>query len=125
MDFADTLLGGCPPSSAKEVDSALDVFRIVVSDPPTAKDFMSHWILYPEKRPKWPECTAKAVSVLANHQSCEHLIKLPSMKSGMVCKLNLPPGCGMIHAKGTRGHISWWLACGFDPLPHCEMKKAV
>jgi hypothetical protein len=43
----------------------------------------------------------------------------------MVCKVVLPPGCGMIHGRGTKGHISWWLARDFDPLPHCEIMNAL
>jgi hypothetical protein len=121
MEFADTLPDECPPSSATELNSSFFVFRIVSADPPTAHDFTSYWNLFPEKRPRWPECKARAVSVYDTRNDCEENLKLPRFRGYKLCKVNLAPGSGMIFKSGKGGHISWWIASGYDPLQHCEV----
>ena len=121
MVFADTLPDECPPSSAKELNATIYVFRIVESNPPTFQDFKSYWNLWPEKRSKWPECKAKSLSVFDSRKKCEEMLKLTRFKGQMACKVAVNPGAGMIDKTGRDGHISWWVANGYDPLQHCEV----
>lgn len=126
MDFADTLPDGCPPSNARELASALPLFRIVSSNPPTEKDFISYWHAQPGKREQWKdaECKARAISVYDSQKFCEDKLKLPTFKGKMVCRVTLPSGSGMVCAGGSSGHISWWVAKHCNPLECCEIVNA-
>jgi hypothetical protein len=110
----------CPPSSAKELSSAISFFRFVSTNPPTAQDFISYWHLFPQKRGSLPECKARAISIFETQQSCEKMKKLTIFKGKIVCRVNLSIESGMVE-RDKPGHCSWWMAKDFDPLQHCEI----
>jgi hypothetical protein len=92
----------------------LNVYRLVRSSPPTARDFASHKALG-IATPGIDECRTRACSVFASLEAVDRLRLLPKFKDHRcVVKLHLNNHSGLVNS-GKNGHYDWWLFRNFDP----------
>ncbi len=116
-----TLPENCPPSEAREPENEV-YYRLVEGSSPTARDFVSHRILYPTKSFEGrTECEVRSVSISSDSQKLQKLTKLNLHRNKRVARLVLPPESGAVLQTGHPTHHSWWLKAGFDPVSICEM----
>jgi hypothetical protein len=119
--FRDKLPSECPPSDAEEICASREVFRAVVSFPPTSNDFLSQRQENPERVFNGvSECNARGLSVFAEQRDCARALKLPRLRGRKLCKVRLEAGAGKIQQTFNPSHHTWWPFASFDILSHCE-----
>jgi hypothetical protein len=119
--YRETLPENCPHSDAAEITGDLDVYRLVVSLPPTDSDFRSQRVLNPQKTFRVDECICCGLSVWMDIAEATNTKKLPRFKNQLICKIKLQNGAGKIKQTGQRiAHRTWWPYSGYDILCRCE-----
>ena len=117
MNYREPLPSGCPPDTAEEIVHPRDMFRLVRTDPPTAKDFRSQRAEKPDRTfPKIDECQARGLSVHAERRDSEKALKLPALRGRLICRLRLGTGAGKIQQTGQPSHHTWWPLADYDVL---------
>lgn len=119
--WPDHFPSGCPPASA--IAAAGEVFRLVASDPPVARDFASHYFLYPDNSWGAHECSACGLSV---HDSLDNskraLGRMPALRNRNLRPargtLSPPFGVALDSPKSSPGHITWWIPESPPVPPH-------
>lgn len=125
MNYREPLPSGCPPDTAKEIDHPRDVFRLVRTDPPTARDFRSQRAEKPDRIfPGIDECQARGLSVHAERRDSERALRLPALRGRLICRLRLGAGAGKIQQTGRPSHHTWWPLADYDILAQCTMETA-
>jgi hypothetical protein len=117
----------CPPSESK--DAAVEVFRLVSTDPPAAIDFVSHAQTNPKK---WiGDCEASGLSVFTAKsdvlrllQRVQGMVKRNRALGDLIASATLSPEAGNIMPTPRDGnsHHTWWAPDGFD---HAAVFKVV
>ena len=123
--FREPLPTGCPPEGARDINEALNVFRLVRANPPTDSDFRS-------QRAEKPgavfagvsECQSRGLSVCTQRSDSERARKLPSLRGRLICRLVLGAGSGQILQTGRPSHHTWWPLAGYDVLSRCRVETA-
>ena len=123
--FREPLPAGCPPEAATDINEALNVFRLVRTNPPTEGDFRS-------QRAEKPgavfagvsECQARGLSVLTQRSDSVRACKLPSLRGRMICRVLLGSGAGRIQQTRRPSHHTWWPFADYDILSRCSVETA-
>ena len=124
MNYREPLPEGCPPETAEDIVSSRDFFRLVRSDPPTEKDFMSQRAEQPNRSfDGVTECQARGLSVFAERKESEKALKIPRLRGRLVCRVVLEAGAGHIQQTGKVSHYTWWPLADFDILEHCTVEN--
>lgn len=118
MDWFESLPDSCPPKEAKEPAGDL-FYRIMVSEQATESDFLSHRVLYPEKKFKVSECQACSLSVFKDVNECEKILKMPTFKNKQwyIGEFELNNNDGLIlntPSPTNPYHFSWWRSSSFN-----------
>jgi hypothetical protein len=119
MERSEKFPPNCPPRQANEASG--EVYRLVDSDPPVDKDFLSLYELYPNKRGEDPdtECQRSGLSVHTEKSSASKLIKrIPKFKNKKIAVGQLTPDLGLILNTPSRkndSHHTWWVPAGKKP----------
>ena len=128
QQFREELPAGCPPETAKEIRSRLEVFRLVRTTPPTMADFRSARAENP-RRPFHPaqECQAYGLSVNTDRRDSENARKLPFLRGRRICKVTLRLGAGYIQNTSNPSnpsHHTWWPFASYDIIAHCRISPS-
>jgi hypothetical protein len=115
MSFREPLPEGCPPADAPLIASAIMVYRLVRTAPPTEADFRSQRAEHPDKYFS-NECLARGLSVHASRRDSEMAAKLPTLKGKQPCAVRLMPDSGHLKQTGKPSHHTWWPFASFDIL---------
>ena len=111
--FREPLPTGCPPEAARDITEALNVFRLVRTNPPTDSDFRSQLAEKPGAVfAGISECQARGLSVHTQRSDSESARKLPSLRGRLICRLVLGAGSGRILQTGRLSHHTWWPLAG-------------
>lgn len=106
----------CPELGA--TNPSFLVYRVCETSPPTSKDLQSQRALKPNKPFKGvSECRCNSLSVFANINDAEKLVKLPKFKKYYIGEINLQPEDGMILSTSSDSylsHNSWWVSQSFN-----------
>jgi len=115
MNWFEPLPNECPPKEAVDTEG-LVVYRITASDPPTAYDFQSHRMRFPNKTFQVDECQAMSLSVHDDYEAAVDVTKLPSFKkkTNFIKEISLKKDDGLIKQTGSANHYSWWRSHNFD-----------
>ncbi len=126
MSYRDPLPIGCPPAEAVEVAAPRAVFRLVRTDPPASKDFLSQRQENPAKVFSGvSECLVCGISVFADkHDAAAKAQKLPSLKNRKICRVTLTSGAGRIQPTFQPSHHTWWPLAAFDILAQSGVETA-
>lgn len=125
MNYREPLPDGCPPDAAEEIVRPRDVFRLVRTNPPTAKDFRSQRAEKPDRTfPEIDECQARGLSVHADRRDSEKALRLPALRGRLICRLRLGAGAGKIQQTGRPSHHTWWPLADYDVLTQCTVETA-
>ena len=102
------------------------MFRLVRTDPPTARDFLSQRQEKPKRVfPGVSECETRGLSVFAERRDAEaKALKLPHLKNRKLCRVLLPAGAGRIQQTFQPSHHTWWPLEAFDILANCRVETA-
>lgn len=121
--FREPLPIGCPPEAARDITEALNVFRLVRTNPPTEDDFRSQRAEKPgHVFTRITECQACGLSVHTQRGDSESARKLPSLRGRLICQLSLGAGSGRILQTGRPSHHTWWPLAGYDVLSRCSVE---
>jgi len=123
MSYREELPADCPPEAAEEIALTRDVFRLVRTSSPVLDDFRSQRAEKPQAVFDVSECLARGLSVFAVRQDSEKALKLPMLRSRLICRVRLESGAGRIQQTGRRSHHTWWPLAAFDILAHCEVES--
>lgn len=116
MNYREPLPDGCPPDAAEEIVRPRDMFRLVRTNPPTAKDFRSQRAEKPDRTfPKIDVCQARGLSVHADRRDSEKALRLPALRGRLICRLRLGAGAGKIQQTG-------WPLADYDVLTQCTVE---
>ena len=122
MNWAEQLPKGCPPNDAFPPDQESPFYRLIEGSEPTAIDFHSHRMRWPDMNFNAEECIARAVSIHNNIDSCKKVRKYPTQKNKKMIKIILSEKSGVIKRQGrSGGHFSWWRTKEFNALECCEV----
>ena len=126
MTYRELLPVGCPPDAAEEIVLPRDLFRLVRSVPPAEGDFRSWRAEQPQRGlpEELTECQARGLSVYAERQDLERILKLPKFRRRWICRLRLGAGAGRIQQTGRPSHHTWWPLADFDILAQCRVDTA-
>ena len=123
--YKEQLPEGCPPDTAKYITETQEFFRLVVTNPPTDDDFRSQRSENPsQKFNNVSECQACGLSVSAEKQYLQRLLKLSKFRESLICRVTLELGAGFIQKTGRDSHHTWWPFADFDILAHCEVESS-
>jgi hypothetical protein len=108
---------GCPPEESHPATGT--VYRLVDSNPPGSRDFLSHRERWPKRKFNESECIVCGVSVYTDKIDIERLRRtVPAMRSKLVALGVLNPALGSIQrtprATGV-SHVTWWIPEGSQP----------
>lgn len=120
-EWDEPLPPDCPPKEAYQPTNE-SFYRLVLSIPPTDKDFFSNKKLYPDKSYRsTPECIARACSLFSTFEMCARARRTSHLQTGKsIIKITLPPDSGLIKPSRGRHHYSWWRLKEFNPILHCS-----
>jgi hypothetical protein len=120
MQFRDHLPPNCPPSDATA--SAIEVYCLVDSDPPTDNDFLSLKERSPDKNFSEPklECQASGLSVFTDREGVELARRVSRrLRKKMVAKGYFSESSGKIKRTPSQNtgdtHHTWWPFQNIDP----------
>ena len=118
MTWYENLPDSCPPKGSI-TPSGESYYRLLESETPSEKDFISHRAKYPDKKFHVSECQAMSISVFKDINSCKTIAKLPKFKDkpAHIARINLQPRDGVIaNTPNTKNpdHYSWWRSSKFD-----------
>lgn len=113
MDWTDELPEDCPPADASEPGGLF--YRLVVTDPPTAEDFMSQADLAPSRDwgPPAKDCAARGLSLQGSDEDVAILRnRIPSLRTKYTAQGNLDRALGLLKHTPSRhykAHHTWWV----------------
>lgn len=119
MERSEKFPPNCPPREAEGASG--EVYRLVGSNPPVAKDFRTWYELYPEKtyENQAKECEAHGLSVYTQKSSIFSLIdRIPGLRRKKIALGKLTPDLGVMLNTPSREdklHHTWWVAVGKEP----------
>jgi hypothetical protein len=100
----------CPPADA--VDVGGDVYRVVLSNPPSADDFKSYHEL---DIPGGTPCRRRAISVYGTRVQACHRARMSPHLGTTVARGELEACHGKMKLTNPKsGHIEWWCAADLD-----------
>lgn len=109
----------CPPAKA-EVRVG-KIFRLAESDPPTSQDFMSYYVLYPNRQWKKHElCESHGLSVQLSAEAALSQLKrinarLKAAKLKLIVVADIDTHAGPIaQTFKYPDHHTWWPSFGFN-----------
>ncbi len=116
MVWPDFFPTGCPHSYCEPASGR--VYRLVESQPPAAKDFLSHRERFPSRQFNVSECQVCGLSVYRSLEDAEALRRrIPAMKNRRIARGFLEPELGVVHHTPSNGdsHHTWWMPVGVTP----------
>ncbi|MBP2032716.1 hypothetical protein J2Z42_001390 [Clostridium algifaecis] len=116
----------CPPKEAKEEN--ILVYRLTKNSPATEKDFLSHVLLYPNK--KYTDIKAYGLSVFEDYNEIKNALNLnPRLrKFKYISYGNTFEYTGVIlrtsnERSNYKSHITWWLYKNIYPHTYFNIRK--
>lgn len=103
----------CPPKDAV-VPNGQVFYRLINGQEPTSDDFISVRVEKPLAIFKGvDECLARAVSIFAQRDECENILKLARHRHKRIFELDLYKHDGVIKKTFKLSHHSWWRTPSF------------
>ena len=108
---------GCPPNDA--TDEEIELFRMCMNSTPTAEDFVSYYLQYPDKYKD--DFRAYGLSVFNSEASCRKAFdKAPKLRARYkYCAkgMNNPDRGKTLSTPNKKNphHITWWIYEGIEP----------
>ncbi|MCT7964001.1 hypothetical protein NG791_25320 [Laspinema sp. D1] len=119
MERSKNFPPNCPPQKVEKASG--EVYRLIDSKHPSAKDFRSWYELYPERKydSQVKECEAHGLSVFTQKSSIFSLFnRSPRLRKKKVALGKLTPDLGVMlntPSKDDKLHHTWWVADGKEP----------
>jgi hypothetical protein len=114
MTFPSHFPKQCPPTTASQIRG--EIFRFVSNKPPTADDFLSHYLLYGKDRFSADKvCQAHGLSVLLTEEDIKKARRIvPAFRKKHVAKGRPAADWGMLAQTEGRipNHHTWWVGVG-------------
>jgi hypothetical protein len=120
MERSEKFPPNCPPRKAKKASG--EVYRLVGSNPPAAKDFRSWYELYKDKtyNDEATKCQACGLSVYTQKSDVSSLInRIPGLRKKKIALGKLTPDLGVMlntpSFENEQSHHTWWFPVGKEP----------
>ncbi len=115
MQFAEALPPQCPPNDAEDIP-LVAVYRLVQTQQPSPKDFLSHAALGRPHGHGMSACAWASCSLVLD--ALVQIKRWPRMRDEyhFAVKLSVPKGAGLSKGKKDSNHINFWPFASFDPI---------
>jgi hypothetical protein len=114
MKWPEHFPNACPPSDSSDCRGR--IFRIVKNGGPEESDFLSYWVLKPERQPGWLKtgraCNACGLSVLISMEDALEVLEIVQGIGDKIAVAEFEAGTGKIkHTPSGRheNHHTWWV----------------